>query len=205
MDGKEYLNQISAMNRPETKTKKSKLLSSKFFVVGLIGVIGLIVIIIFGAILGGNKGGEKNLSIKLLLHVNNTASVIQEYQPLVKSSGLRSSSASLYSVLSNTSRDVTNYLTNKYNYKEKEVSKDVVESASLAKDGLDADLFEAKINGVLDRIYAHKMAYEISLIMTEEAKIINVAGNTSLKESLTASYNSLNNLYDNFNDFSETN
>ena len=205
MDGKEYLNQISAMNRPETKAKKSKLLSSKFFIVGLIGVIGLIVIIIFGAILSGDKGGEKNLSIKLLLHINNTSSVIQEYQPLVKSSDLRSSSASLYSVLSNTSRDVTDYLTSKYNYKEKEVSKNVIESANLEKDGLVADLFEAKINGVLDRIYAHKMAYEISLIMTEEAKIINSAGNASFKESLTASYNSLNNLYDNFNDFSETN
>lgn len=205
MDGKEYLNQISAMNRPEMKAKKSKLLSSKFFIVGLIGVIGLIIIIIFEAILSGNKGGEKNLSIKLLLHVNNTASVIQEYQPLVKSSDLRSSSASLYSVLSNTSRDMTDYLTTKYNYKEKEVSKDLVESAGLAKDGLEADLFEAKINGVLDRIYAHKMAYEISLIMTEESKIINIVGNTPIGESLTASYNSLNNLYDNFNDFSETN
>lgn len=205
MDGKEYLNQISAMNRPDTEAKKSKLLSSKFFIVGLVGVIGLIVIIIFGAILSGNKGGEKNLSIKLLLHINNTSSVIQEYQPLVKSSDLRSSSASLYSVLSNTSRDITDYLTGKYNYKEKEVSKNVIESANLEKDGLVADLFEAKINGVLDRIYAHKMAYEISLIMTEEAKIINSTGNTSFKESLTASYNSLNNLYDNFNDFSETN
>ncbi len=164
-----------------------------------------IIIAIIGAILSGNKGGEKNLSISLKLHIDNTSEIIQQFQPNVKSSSLRSSSASLYSVLSNTSRELTGYLTEKYDFKDKDVAKNITDEATLLKDGLEAELFEAKINGILDRIYAHKMSYEISLIMSEEAKIINSTGNGALKELLTASYNSLNNLYTPFNDFSETN
>lgn len=203
MQGQEYLDQISAQVRP-VKSTKPGIIGSKYFMIGMVGLIALVVIIIIGAILGGNKGGEKNLSYKLKLHLDNTASVISEYQPRVKSSDLRSHSASLYSVLSSTNRELTNYLTEKYNFKEKDINKDFVEEATLAMDGLEAELFEARINGNLDRIYAHKMTYEISLFMNEEAKLINSTSNASYKEILTRSYNSLSNLYDSFNSFSET-
>ena len=66
-------------------------------------------------------------------------------------------------------------------------------------------MFEAKINGILDRIYAHKMAYEISLITTREAQIMKSINNDTLNEILTTSYNSLETLYDKFNNFSEAN
>lgn len=203
MEGQEYLNQISAMNRP-VKKSGGGILTSRFFIVGAVGVIGLILIIILGAILSGGKGGEKNLSYALKLHLTNTASVIQTYQPNVKSSDLRSSSASLYSILTNTDRELTNYLTEKYNFKEKDVDGKLVEEATLEKDGLEAELFEAKINGILDRIYAHKMSYEVSVLMSEEAKLINSSKNDALKELLTTSYSSLENLLTKFSEFSET-
>lgn len=206
MDGQEYLNQISASNRPVKSTgKMGGLLGSKFFIVGAIGLILLIVIIILGAILGGGKGGEQDLSYALKLHVENTAAVIQEYQPNVKSSELRSYSASLYSILSNTDNGLTEYLDQKYNIKDKDIKSNIVEEATLEKDGLTADLFEAKINGVLDRIYAHKMAYEISLITAEEASLVKITKDEGYKAILTDSYNSLTTLYEKFNNFSETN
>lgn len=203
MDGQEYLNQISAANRP-VKKSSGGILGSKIFWAGAIGAVALVIIIIIGSILSSGKGGEKNLSYALKLHLDNTASVIQEYQSDVKSSDLRSSSASLYSIISSTSGELTKYITEKYNFREQDVDKNIVEEATLVKDGLEADLFDAKINGVLDRIYAHKMAYEISLIKTEEAKLINSTSSDELKEVLISSYNSLDNLYGNFNNFSET-
>lgn len=203
MQGQDYLNQISAENRPIKKTGKG-IFSSKIFMASMIGLIALTIVIIIGLILGGNKGGEKNLSFALKLHLDNTATVISNYQSSVKSSDLRSHSASLYSIISNTSRKLTDYLTEKYDFKEKDVDKNLVEEATLSKDGLEADLFEAKINGNLDRIYAHKMAYEISLLMNEETKLINTTKNSDYKELLTKSYNSLDNLYDSFGNFSET-
>lgn len=206
MDGQEYLNQISASNKPvKQPSKLSGLLSSKFFLVGIVGVVLLIVIVILGAILSSGKGSEQDLSYALKLHIENTSAVIQEYQPSVKSSELRSYSASLNSILVDTDNGLTEYLSQKYNIKDKDIKANIVEEADLEKDGLTADLFEAKINGVLDRIYAHKMAYEISLITTEEASLINATKDENYKEILSNSYNSLTTLYDKFNNFSETN
>ena len=62
MQGQEYLNQISASNRPVKKSKMNSILSSKLFMGGMIAVVALIVIINIGSILIGNKGGEKNNS-----------------------------------------------------------------------------------------------------------------------------------------------
>lgn len=202
MDGQEYLNQISAANRPMAK-KSHGIWSSKFFKVGLIGVLALIVIIILGSILGSGRGGEKNLSIDLYLHINNTNEIIKKYQSNIKSSELRSNSASLSGVLSDFNSKVETYLTEKYNFKTKDIDKKLVEEAKLEMDGLDSELFEAKINGILDRIYAHKISYEISMMMSEEAKLLNSTSNEAFRGSIEENYNSLKNLYDKFNDFSE--
>lgn len=204
MQGQEYLNQISASNRPVKQSKLTNILSSKLFIGGMIALVALIIIMIIGSVLGGNKGGEKNNCYRLYLHLAATTEVIDEYQNDVKSSDLRASAASLKGVLSNTSKDLTDYLTAKYQFKEKEIDKDFIAEANTSKDGLSAELFEAKINGNLDRIFAHKMAYEISMIATEENKILSSANNDTLKELLTKSYGSLDSLYNNFSDFSET-
>ena len=209
MDGQQYLQQIAESNRPMPKGGGkggiSRLLSSKFLLVGAIGLGLLIVIIIIGAILGGNKSGVKDLSYELKLHLDNTTGVIQEYQQFVKSSELRSNSASLQGVLSNTSRDLTSYLEEKYDFRDNDISKAMEEEAELVRDELNNELFESKINGILDRIFAHKMAYETSLLMAEEEQLANNSGDEALTELLDTSYQSLENLYNKFNDFSETN
>jgi hypothetical protein len=48
------------------------------------------------------------------------------------------------------------------------------------------------------------MALEISLITAEESSIYDASKDENLQSILEGSYNSLNNLYNNFNDFSET-
>lgn len=203
MDRQEYLNQISTANRP-VKEPKSGIFASKFFWVGIIGLVAFILIMILGAIIGGTKGNEKERVFSLILHLDNTSEVVGQYQSSVKSSDLRSYSASLKGILSNTSRELTTYAEEKYNFKAKDVSSKISEEETLSKDGLANELFEAKINGILDRIYAHKMAYEISLITNRESQIFKSSGNENLKNILETSYNSLNNLYDGFNDFTET-
>lgn len=208
MEGQQYLNQISAANRPVKNTggKGRGILSSKFFIVGMVGLVGLIIIIIIGAILGGGKGsGGKELGYALKFHLNNTSDVIKEYQSDVKSSNLRSSSSSLYGVLTDTSKKLDEYLAAKYKTKDKDISKSIQTEAEKSKEALEKELFEAKINGNLDRIYAHKMAYEIALLTTEEKKIFETTGDESLKGLLGTSYESLTNLYAKFNEFSETN
>lgn len=204
MDNQEYLNQISM--KPEAAQPNKKgiggLLGSKvtWFLVGAVGLF--IVFAIIGAVLSANKGSTKEDTIWLQLHLSSASEVISEYQPLVKSSVLRSNSASLSTVITDTNSKITKYLTEKYSYKVGS-DKDLAEQIKTEQDAVSQELFEAKITGVLDRIYAHKMAYEISKLLAEETKIYNETGDDALKEIVGGSYNSLKNLYNNFNDFSE--
>ncbi len=203
MDKQDYLDQISASVRPEKKSRLS-LLSSPFFKVGAIGVIALIAIIFLGMLLGGGKETLRDQSYTLKLRLDNTLEVISNYQTYVKSSELRSNSASLYSILTNTNSGLSNYLVEKYDFKESSVSDKIVNLVTEEKETLENELFEARINGNLDRIYAHKMAYEISMIATNESSIYNASRDETLREVVKTSYDSLNNLYNKFNDFSET-
>lgn len=204
MDKQEYLNQIS--NKP-TAGKKSpgKLFTNKFFLVGMGGLIALIIILIIGAALGGNRPNGKDQLFSMIVHLENTKEVISEYQPEVKSSELRSYSASLYSILSDTSSKLTSYATDRFSYKSSKVSKSITNAETAEKDSLANELFEAKINGILDRIYAHKMAYEISIIAARGQQIQSNTNSEDLHSALTTSYESLNNLYDKFNNFVGTN
>lgn len=204
MDGQEYLNQISAANRPaKAPSKMGNILGSIYFKIGIGAVAALIVIMIIGAALGGGGSAQDKL-VAVKLRMDRTMEVIQDYQSSVKSSNLRSSSASLYGVLSNTNTQLTSYLADKYSYTDKKADKNLTEEADLNAEELSGDLFEAKITGTLDRTYAHKMAYEISWFANQEVSLINSSKDENLKSILNTSYQSLDNLYDNFNDFSET-
>ena len=167
--------------------------------------MGLFILLaIIGAVLGSGKGSTQKNVTQLKLHADSIVSVIGTYQPNVKSSNLRSSSASLKSVLSNTSVKLDGYMATKYGKSDSKSDKNLAEQAKTEEDALLAELFEAKINGILDRIYAHKMAYEITKVMNEESQVYNSTSDDTLKEIVTESYNSLENLYNEFNDFSET-
>ena len=204
MDEQEYLNQISADSRPVQPSKFSKIITSKFFLIGAISIVALTIIIIIGTVINANKTDIKSLSFSLKLHLDNTSSIINDYQNKIKSSDLRSSNASLSSIISSTNKKLTDFITNKFSYNAKNVSSKITDQANLEKDNLNAELFQAKINGNLDRIYAHKMAYQIQLLSTEESKIYKSTKDDELKSILSDSYNSLQTLYDSFNNFSET-
>ena len=106
MDGQEYLNKISASNRPTKKSKLGGLLSSKVVMWGAVAVVALVIIIVIGALIGGSRKDIKTLGAALILHTSNTAEVISDYQDNVRSSDLRASAASLHQVLTVTNKDL---------------------------------------------------------------------------------------------------
>lgn len=201
MDGQDYLNQLAASTRPNQKPKNNNFLSSPIFKVLAIGLLALIAIIIAGSALSSGSSNTKSESILLKYHIDNTLEVISKYQPNVKSSDLRSSSVSLKSVLSNTSRELTDFITETYNPKDIEKKyKEEIEDAALKRDALDSSLFDAKINGILDQIYTNKLTYEISSIMAEESTIYNSTNDEALLSILSTSYSSLDTLLPSFED-----
>ena len=204
MESQEYLNQISAKPVPaKSSSGIGGILNSKitWLVVGALGLFILLAIV--GGVLNAGKGDTKEDAVWLQLHLDSVSQVITEYQPKVRSSGLRSSSASLSTVLTNTNTKLSSYLEEKYG--KSSSNKTLAEQMKTEQDGLMNELFEAKITGSLDRIYAHKMAYEITKFMAEEDKLYSETRDDALKGILDESYGSLETLYDSFNNFSEGN
>lgn len=187
-------------NRPAKKSKMD-FLKNKFVLVGIILVAGIILMAIVGAVLSGGKGGIREQATALQLRLESMSSTISSYQGLVKSSILRSDSTSLSGILSNTDRDLSNYLSEKY--KDKKDFKKLEEDEAAHSEALEAELFEARINGILDRIYAHKITYEISLLMSMESKLYDATGDDALKDILNTSYDSLTVIYEKFENYSE--
>ena len=208
MDSQDYLDQISRSARPvQPKGGIGNILSSKYFKWGAIAFGILIVTMILGMMLGGGKKEvtPQDRCIALRLHTIGTTEAINTYQPNLKSSVLRSLSASLQGILANTTSQLETYMEEAYGAKEgANKIDDEMAAADEYKEALKNDLFEAKINGLLDRVFAHKMTLEIYSIASEETSIINSLKDEGLKSALTNSYNSLDNLYTQFNDFSET-
>lgn len=204
MDNQEYLNQISAKVTPvKSGGGLGGIFKSKFMIVGMIGVVGLILIAILGMVLNSGKSDSKTDLLKLNLHISSTMQLIDKYQPSIKSSNLRSSGASLKSILSSTNSKISDYLASKYGEKNTKPSKNLEEQMKTEQDELDNALFEAKINGILDRVFAYKMAFEITQFQNEETRVYNSTKDDSLKTILEQSYDSLKILYNEFNDFSE--
>ena len=207
MNQQEYLSQISGTVRPVKQPKQGgkNFLSSPIAKALLFGVAALIVIIIMGSILGGNKKSPKDSLINLMLHIDGTSEQITEYQAYIRDSSLRANGASLNTVLADASKAVNDYLVAKYSFKSGSESKSAQAKADENAAALGDELFEARINGWLDTVFARKMAYEITLIKTEIDSAYNMVKDDSFKSSLSSSYNSLTNLYDLFDSFSENN
>ena len=199
MDSQSYLNEISSTAHPAEKPKKN-ILSNKFVLVGIILVVGIALMSIIGTILSNGKSGVKEQAFEIKFRLESVSNVISDYQRYVKSSDLRSSSASLSGVLSNTNRDLSAYIDGTYS---NGPEKDIQASENERTEALKNELFNAKINGNLDRIYAHKMDYEISVLIQMENKLIKSSSNETLTSILQTSTDSLTNIQSKFSDYSE--
>ncbi len=200
MDNQAYLDKISASNRPVRASGKD-LFSSPIIKIALGGIIAIIVIIIFGSVLGGLTGKIKDKTIALHYHIDNTVFIVTEFQPSLKSSSLRSASATLRSLLDSASTTITNFIVEEYKFDTRKGDKKIQADEEELYNELYEELFNAKINGLLDRTYARKIAYEITIIQNNLSEIYSKTKDENLKSSLSTTFDSLSNLYSSFDTF----
>ncbi|MDO4760130.1 MAG: hypothetical protein Q4A33_02405 [Candidatus Saccharibacteria bacterium] len=198
MDKQAYLDQLAASNRPEKAPKLSALLGSKIFKIASIAIVAFVVIILIGQILSSFKVDTKQELFDFKVRLDTVSDVIKKYQGSVKSSKLRSNSASFSTIVSSMQNSVAEYAEKVYPKTKITGSKDITD----AKEELENDLHSAKINGLLDRVYARKLSYEISVIMAEESKLLKTVKDADFKQALQRSYESLSIIKDSIENLS---
>ena len=183
-------------------------MSSKIFLISVGAIILFILLAVVGGALSGSQSSPKQKIYAFTIHADNTTSVLEGYRNKVKSSRLRSYYTTFSSLLVNVKGQLENYLASKKSDKKDDIKKILgekkLQQLSLEKDALNNELFEAKINGNLDNVYGNKLSYEVATMMNEESDIAKSSSDESLKGIMADSYTSLENLYNQMNDFSES-
>lgn len=202
MDNQAYLDQISPV--PKKTTISGDLFKSKIMKLIIGGIAAVIAIIIFGVIINSGESEEIKCT-KLQLHTQNLSQIVEDFQPSVKSSSLRSNSTSFNSILTNIEVTNGNYLKEKYDFKKSDIDKKLTEKEQNLYAELNNDLFTAKINGLLDRTYARKMAYEAAVLRSYIEEVYKKTKDEEYKSALKSFFESLSVLEETFDSFSETN
>lgn len=175
----DYLSQIAP--KPQ---KKSLIPKSKPLLVGIIALGFIVFITIIGLLASlatGNIGDTERLAARL----QATQDIVHSAKSNVKNHQLRALNSSLDIYLTNTLRDATPILA-KHNIDINKLSKTVISAESDAN--ILANLENARLNAIYDRIYASEMANQLENTTILMQKIFKSTSDKSLKSFLSNAY-----------------
>ncbi len=196
MDNFEYLNQISQSVRPTKKSRVSSAFPMKLIIFTVIGVVLFFILMIVGASLSNQTSSSTDLALELNLRVTNLNTTITTYNNSIKSSRLRSIGASLSSTLNNTATQLQGYFTTSGLESDDLTPKEsIVEAETNSTMELDTALNNAKLNGLLDRVYLNQISYQVAMLMSLESQTAAKA-DEELLNIITQSMNSLSTVQD---------
>ncbi len=207
MDNKEYLEKIAKETRSTGKPKKKLFgleLSPTMIKVLIGGTILVVVMMFVGMLFSGDGNKERDYVDKIYLRTTNLIAETGNYNKLVKSSKLRSMGTSLIAVLTETQYAISTSL--KEEFGAKSVEKPDKEQTKIDEDAVMVDYLETlengRLNGILDRVYAREVAYQIGMLISVENDAYRRTKKPNLRAAIEKSKSNLEPLYDQFNTFS---
>lgn len=194
MDNFAYLNQISQSTRPAKSPKGTGSISNLSIIkIAAGGIVLFFLIMAFGLLLGSLNKKPTNLTKQLYTRTVNLNTTIGTYGSSLKTSQLRAINASLSSVLTNTSKQLSDYLTADNDKDDALIPDDkTLEKETANNLALDTSLNNAKLNGLLDRTYDNQIGLQVSLLISMTSELITRNKDPELDNILTTFYSSLN-------------
>lgn len=204
MDNFAYLNQISQSTRPAKSPKRAGGISNLSIIkIAAGGIVLFFLIMAFGLLLGNLNKKPTNLTKQLYTRTVNLNTTIGTYGSSLKTSQLRAINASLSSVLTNTSKQLSDYLTADNDKDDALIPDDkTLEEETANNLALDTSLNNAKLNGLLDRTYDNQIGLQVSLLISMTSELIARNKDSELNNILTTFYSSLNAIHQNIESYS---
>lgn len=205
MDGQEYLDQISASTAPSGQASKfdlKNILSSKLFRIIGAGVILIILLIVVGNIISSASNKGRELAEQLELRLTNLTTMLdEESNEYLKDTDLRSYNTALIGILKNTDTQLTDYLTDAYGFNTKNIPTSIQNEEASYIEALQAELEEARLNGLYDRAYVNSMSTEINLVIALEENILDRTSSEGLADILNQSIANLTSILENYDNY----
>lgn len=204
MDNFAYLNQISQSTRPAKSPKGTGSISNLSIIkIATGGIVLFFLIMAFGLLLGSLNKKPTNLTKQLYTRTVNLNTTIGTYGSSLKTSQLRAINASLSSVLTNTSKQLSDYLTADNDKDDALIPDDkTLEEETANNLALDTSLNNAKLNGLLDRTYDNQIGLQVSLLISMTSELIARNKDSELDNILTTFYSSLNAIHQSIESYS---
>jgi len=170
MNNLEYLNQISQETRP-TSAKKSNSLSL-IIKIAVGGIAAFLFIMCVGLVLNAGKSSPTDLTKQLYVRTANLNTTLTTYNKSLKSSQLRAIGTSLNGVLTGASASLSNYLLPEGGEKgDLNPPEKLLTAETTTDEELNTTLNNAKLNGILDRVYANQIQLQVSLLISFIAQL----------------------------------
>lgn len=205
MNNIEYLNQISQSTRPTKPASSNSDLFKLIAKILGIAILAFVALLIIGSAIGSAKSKTTDLTRQIYLRSNNLNSILTTHNKQLKSSQLRSIGTSLAGVLTGGTNQIEVYLSSTGDSKKSNDAKALTPSESLLAsetellNTLDTDLTNARLNGILDRVYANQIQLQVSLLISLCSELIDRTNDENLasiinqfRANLEAVENSLN-------------
>ena len=210
MDNMAYLQQISGVdNSMSSKAKKdnplSKLLNVWVFVGAGIFIALMIAIAVIVSLL--NKVDTKDqdlLQHSWWMSYYLTDVTFDEYADDVKSSDIRNMTASFRSVLNEILKNDENLLLSEYGIEVDDLDEEtdpIVLAEKETNDKLNAELEQARLSGLLDRVFLREITMQIAYLRAYQSEISERTSNAAVQEFSLKADSNLGNLYNQFHDF----
>ncbi len=205
MNNLEYLNQISQSSRP-VSTKKTT--SSKFPVALIAKIVGIglaifMVILLIGGIISNVNSRIPELTKQIYTRSINLDKTLKTYNKLLKSSRLRSIGSSLDAILTSSQNQLENYLESKYGKQATTPKNSILEEETTMTEKLERNLTNARLNGILDRMYKNQIEYQVSLLLSMCSELEARAKDDALLEIITQMDSNLTTIQESFETYSE--
>ncbi len=191
MDNLEYLNQISKSTRPAPPNKFALILKNPITRFVFLGAIVAVIIVIVINVISAISNRTTNLSREIYLRSSTLNSIVSENKSLIKSSQLRAISVSLQNVISNSSREFVAYYTSPDGGNSLSPTQDQVNAENANAQQVRLTLQNARLNGILDRIYTNELNLQIRLLMSMISELVARTSDERLKTVGTNYYNNL--------------
>ena len=201
MNNVDYLNSISNKNKQQTTSGKS-LLDNKIFRIAAIAIAAFAIISIVFSILGDIRNRPRTYLEQLNLRTISLSEVTEEYNDSLKSPEIRSAGVSFAATIKGLSANLADvYKANGISDKSSSSAINDIEAKNT--EDMNTTLEYGRINGILDRTYAHEMAYQTSLLIAIIETAQGVVTNPDTLDALDNTKTSLEQLHSMFDNFSD--
>ncbi len=190
----DYLSQIA----PQAP-KKSMLSRTQFIIIGIVSALVLLTFII---IIGTSSGGSTDPAKQLAARLQGTQKIVEDAQPKLKSTPLRTLNGSLASYLSTINSDIAAPLLREG------VAVTKLDKKLLASEaGIDITnrLEDARLNAKYDRIYALEISTQLEKIMGSMRQVYDSTTSKSFRQYLDEAITNLTPTQKQFSEFNAAN